>query len=165
MKKLFYKIAFWKSWDEEKRANCSRFFGVVFAVFFLFSLIALVSYLFTWKPDKSVLGDPMMTDADVHVSNGGGKLGLKWADFLISDCFGLWCFSPFPPVLSTPGGALPCCGRSWVVCWAHLTCPCSLPLWVSCVMCPQHSAPDLEAVWGLSALLFSRIISDFPWLS
>lgn len=93
MKKLFYKIAFWKSWDEEKRANCSRFLGVVFAVFFLFSLIALVSYLFTWKPDKSVLGDPMMTDADVHVSNGGGKLGLKWADFLISDCFGLGSFA------------------------------------------------------------------------
>lgn len=92
MKKLFYKIAFWKSWDEEKRANYSRFLGVVFAVFFLFSLIALVSYLFTWKPDKSVLGDPMMTDADVHVSNGGGKLGLKWADFLISDCFGLGSF-------------------------------------------------------------------------
>ena len=93
MKKLFYKIAFWKSWVEEKRANCSRFLGVVFAVFFLFSLIALVSYLFTWKPDKSVLGDPMMTDADVHVSNGGGKLGLKWADFLISDCFGLGSFA------------------------------------------------------------------------
>ena len=93
MKKLFYKIAFWKSWDEEKRANYSRFLGVVFAVFFLFSLIALVSYLFTWKPDKSVLGDPMMTDADVHVSNGGGKLGLKWADFLISDCFGLGSFA------------------------------------------------------------------------
>ena len=92
MKKLFYKIAFWKSWDEEQRANYSRFLGVVFAVFFLFSLIALVSYLFTWKPDKSVLGDPMMTDADVHVSNGGGKLGLKWADFLISDCFGLGSF-------------------------------------------------------------------------
>ena len=93
MKNFFSKIAFWKSWDEDKRADYSRFLGIALAVFFLFTLIALVSYLFTWKADKSLLGDPSMTDAGVQVANVGGKLGLKWADFLVSDCFGLGSFA------------------------------------------------------------------------
>lgn len=57
-----------------------------------FTFFSLFSYVFNWSADQSLLYNKDMFDASVEVENGGGKLGLVWADFLISRLFGLGAF-------------------------------------------------------------------------
>ncbi len=87
------KLRFWNSWDDRQKANAIKWTGAVIALFALFTLLSMVSYLFTWKQDQSLLRDPAMMDQAVGVANFGGKLGLKWADLLIFKWFGLGSFA------------------------------------------------------------------------
>ena len=87
------KLSFWNSWDDRQKANAVKWTGAVIALFALFTLLAMVSYLFTWKQDQSLLRDPAMMDQAVGVANLGGKLGLKWANTLIVKWFGLGSFA------------------------------------------------------------------------
>ena len=87
------KLRFWNSWDDRQKANAVKWTGAVIALFALFTLLAMVSYLFTWKQDQSLLRDPGMMDQAVGVANFGGKLGLKWANTLIVKWFGLGSFA------------------------------------------------------------------------
>ena len=57
-----------------------------------FTFFSLISFVFNWSADQSLLYNKDMFDASVEVENGGGKLGLVWADFLISRLFGLGAF-------------------------------------------------------------------------
>ena len=57
-----------------------------------FTFFSLISYVFNWSADQSLLHNKDMFDAAVEVENGGGKVGLLWADFLISRLFGLGAF-------------------------------------------------------------------------
>ena len=57
-----------------------------------FTFFSLFSFVFNWSADQSLLYNKDMFDASVEVENGGGKLGLVWADFLISRLFGLGAF-------------------------------------------------------------------------
>ena len=87
------KLRFWTSWDERQRSTAVKLFGALVALFALFTLLAMVSYIFTWKQDQSLLRDPAMMDQATAVSNFGGKLGLKWAHTLIVKWFGLGSFA------------------------------------------------------------------------
>ncbi|MBQ7900619.1 MAG: hypothetical protein IJ365_01470, partial [Clostridia bacterium] len=54
-----------------------------------YTLVSLLSYLFTWADDQSLFADNGLLGTVMQVENGGGKVGLVWANFLISKLFGL----------------------------------------------------------------------------
>ena len=87
------KLKFWDSWDDRQKAGAVKALGAALALFVLFTLLAMVSYIFTWKQDQSLLRDPAMMDQAVGVANLGGKLGLKWANTLMVKWFGLGSFA------------------------------------------------------------------------
>ena len=57
-----------------------------------YTLVSLLSYLFTWADDQSLFADNGLLGTVMQVENGGGKVGLVWANFLISKLFGLGAF-------------------------------------------------------------------------
>lgn len=71
----------------EKKSLIIRGLGVALFIFVIFSLVASVSYLFTWKEDQSLIGHSSVSGDDV--ANVAGAAGLKWAHFLIADCLGI----------------------------------------------------------------------------
>ena len=80
-------------WDEDQKAGAIRILGILIAAFGVFALLSTLSYLFTWKADMSLLSNPAMMDTGVKVHNAAGKLGYKFADFLVGKCFGLGSFA------------------------------------------------------------------------
>ncbi|MBR3304167.1 MAG: DNA translocase FtsK [Bacteroidales bacterium] len=58
----------------------------------IYTLIALISYLFTWAQDQSAFMGNDIFSSLTTVDNGGGKIGLWWANLLISKWFGLGAF-------------------------------------------------------------------------
>ncbi|MFA6677321.1 MAG: DNA translocase FtsK 4TM domain-containing protein [Bacteroidales bacterium] len=66
--------------------------GVFFSLVAVFTLVTLISYLFTWNKDQSLLSDPYMMSVSSDAVNGGGKIGFLWANFLVSKLFGLGAF-------------------------------------------------------------------------
>ena len=83
----------WRSWDEEERAAAVRIAGLCFAALTLFIFISTFSYLFHWREDMSLLGDPDAMQAGRAVGNAAGKLGFKTGHLLVADLFGLGSFS------------------------------------------------------------------------
>lgn len=77
----------------ETKRNIIRITGFMVGVFALFSLMSVLSYLFTWKADQSLLFEADMLDKNVEVGNWGGKMGFRWADFLVGRCLGFGAFS------------------------------------------------------------------------
>ena len=67
--------------------------GVLCGILTLYTLVALLSYVFTWTSDQSLKFDPQMFSLDSKAENAGGKLGYLWANFLISKLFGLGAFA------------------------------------------------------------------------
>ena len=66
--------------------------GLVFLALAIYTLIALVSYVFTWAQDQShYVGTDIFSSLST-VENGGGKIGLWWAKLLVSKLFGLGAF-------------------------------------------------------------------------
>ena len=57
-----------------------------------YTFVALLSYLFTWADDQSLFAGDSVLGTVMHVENSGGKMGLAWANFLISKMFGLGAF-------------------------------------------------------------------------
>lgn len=82
--------------NTEKRDNVLRMmriiFGIVFGMLALYTLASLISYLFTWTSDQSLVFENRIFSNDVSAENSGGKLGFFWAHFLVSDLFGLGAF-------------------------------------------------------------------------
>ena len=76
-------------WDEDQKARAIRILGILIAALGVFTLLSTVSYLFTWKTDMSLLSNPEMMSTGVKVHNAAGKLGYRFADFLVGKCFGL----------------------------------------------------------------------------
>ena len=79
--------------DVDKKSTILKYSGIAVLVFALFSLVAVLSYLFTWQADQSLMSHPDMMDKGVEVSNWAGKLGYRWASFLVARCFGLGSFA------------------------------------------------------------------------
>lgn len=87
------KVSFWNRMSDEKKSSLLKYAGWTVAAFAVFTLVSVMSYLFTWQADQSLLSRPDMMDKNVDVSNWGGKLGYRWSAFLVSDCFGLGSFA------------------------------------------------------------------------
>ena len=83
------RFSFFSDMDEDKKSNLFKYTGLAVLVLSVFTLFSIVSYLFTWKADQSLLSDPAMMDKSVDVANIGGKMGFRWSRFLVSRCFGL----------------------------------------------------------------------------
>lgn len=86
-------MKFFSEIDPDRKSNILKYSGVAIMVFTLFTLISVVSYLFTWQADQSLMSHPDMLDKGVEVANWGGKIGYGWSRFLVSDCFGLGSFA------------------------------------------------------------------------
>ena len=67
--------------------------GLVFLVLAVYSLVSLVSYIFTWSKDQSLLTAENFFSDETIAYNSGGKLGVLWADFLVSKLFGFGAFT------------------------------------------------------------------------
>ena len=78
----------WKTMDDDDKERLVKGAGLLVAVLTVFTLLATISYLFTWKVDQSALAAPV-ADKSVHISNIAGKLGYKWANLLVREWFGL----------------------------------------------------------------------------
>lgn len=83
------KTSLWSRMPEEKKSSLLKYAGWTVAAFAAFTFVSVLSYLFTWQADQSLLSRPDMMDKNVDVLNWGGKLGYRWSAFLVSDCFGL----------------------------------------------------------------------------
>ena len=70
------------------RISCGGFF----AFLSLFTIVSLISFLFTWAKDQSLLSNGDILNNLVTAENGGGKIGFLWANFLVSKLFGLGAF-------------------------------------------------------------------------
>lgn len=66
--------------------------GIIFGILSLFTLVSMISYLFTWANDQSLLSNSDILSNIVDAENGGGKVGFFWSNFLISKLFGLGAF-------------------------------------------------------------------------
>ena len=68
--------------------------GLFFGLFGIYTLVSLISFLFTWAQDQSLLWHPnlLSSAAKESVENGGGKLGYLWSHLLIGKLFGLGAF-------------------------------------------------------------------------
>ncbi len=73
----------------DTRVRLMKVAGLILGAFAVFTLVATVSYLFTWQADQSLSTDPDMMSQSTQVSNLGGKLGFRWGRFLVARCFGL----------------------------------------------------------------------------
>lgn len=87
--KLRNPFSGWEALDPQQRTRILKISGLVVGAFALFTLISILSYLFTWTADQSLLGDPDRLSLDVDVHNSGGKMGHQWAWLLVSRWFGL----------------------------------------------------------------------------
>ncbi len=74
--------------SEPARRTLRLITALVMAFFTIFTLVALVSYLFTWQADASLVSAPA-GDAMDAASNGAGYMGSSWARFLVRDLLGL----------------------------------------------------------------------------
>ena len=84
----------WKNMDEDDKSRLVKVTGFVVAVFTVFTLLATVSYFFTWKVDQSAIAAPV-SDTSVEIRNLAGKLGFKWSDLLVRKWFGLGSLALF----------------------------------------------------------------------
>ena len=80
-KKTKKKIRF----TQEQIDNIKRYVGLTVLVLALFTLLSIVSYLFTWKVDAG-----LAKNADF--ANWCGNSGYVWSRLLVSRCFGLGSF-------------------------------------------------------------------------
>jgi len=87
------RFSFFSDMNPDTKSIVLKGLGIIVAVFTVFTLVATVSYLFTWKTDQSLMSQPDMLDQVVDVANAGGKLGYGWADFLVCRFLGLGSFA------------------------------------------------------------------------
>lgn len=81
-------LGFWRNMDDGDKVRLTKMTGVLVALLAVFTLLATVSYFFTWKADQSSLSSAV-GDISVEVSNMAGKMGYRWADLLVRRWFGL----------------------------------------------------------------------------
>ncbi len=74
--------------DDGDKVRLTKMTGILVALLAVFTLLATVSYFFTWKADQSSLSSSV-GDISVEVSNMAGKMGYRWADLLVRRWFGL----------------------------------------------------------------------------
>lgn len=85
-------FAFFKNMDPELKSILIKCSGGLVMLIALFTLVSMLSYLFTWSADKDLLMNAERMSRGLDVNNMGGKLGYLWSHFLISDMLGLASF-------------------------------------------------------------------------
>lgn len=78
-----------KSWDEQERESAMRVAGLFATALTVFIFISIISYLFHWQEDMSILTDPAARQA----GNNAGSLGFRTGRLLVCDLFGLGSLS------------------------------------------------------------------------
>ena len=81
-------LGFLRNMDDDDKAKLTKVAGFLVALLAVFTLLATISYFFTWKTDQSSLSSAV-GDTSVEVSNLAGKMGYRWADLLVRRWFGL----------------------------------------------------------------------------
>lgn len=66
----------------ETKSILLRCLGVCILLFAVFTIISVVSYLFTWREDQSIAGVGLFA-GNVEAMNLGGHIGYKWSRFLM----------------------------------------------------------------------------------
>ncbi len=79
--------------SEENRRIVRIVLGVICGILTIYTLVALLSYVFTWTSDQSLAFDSDMFSMDASAENAGGKVGYLWANLLVSKWFGLGAFA------------------------------------------------------------------------
>ncbi len=70
--------------------------GVVFGIVAIYTLTVLISYIFTWSQDQSLLSSGDVITTSHVVRNAGGRVGFLWSNLLVSKLFGFGAFTvPF----------------------------------------------------------------------
>ena len=87
------KTSFWSRMSDDRKSTLLKYAGWTVAAFAFLTLVSVLSYLFTWQADQSLLSRPDMMDQGVEVQNFGGKIGYRWSSFLVTGCFGLGSFA------------------------------------------------------------------------
>lgn len=83
----------WMNLGEETRTRIRKITGLVVGAFTIFTLISVISYLFTWEADASLLSADGLLPKGAKVENWGGSIGFRWSRFLVCRCFGLGSFA------------------------------------------------------------------------
>ena len=78
---------------EDTRRIVRMVLGVVCGLLTIYTVIALLSYVFTWTADQSLKFNTELFTTGVTADNAGGKVGFLWADLLVSKLFGLGAFA------------------------------------------------------------------------
>ena len=86
-------LSFWAEMDPERRTKIVKISGLVVLAFAVYALLSSFSYLFTWKADRSLLGDPDWLNRDLDVHNAAGKAGAGLGHLMICRWFGLGSFA------------------------------------------------------------------------
>ena len=74
----------WTGLDERKRAGYSFILKLVVVIITLMTAVSVISYLFSWKADQSLLGAQ-----GGEVANAASSGGFSIGHFLVSESFGL----------------------------------------------------------------------------
>lgn len=88
-----FRFSFFSDMNPETKSILLKTAGILVGLVTVFTLVATVSYLFTWKIDQSLMSQPEMIDKNVEVANAAGKIGYRWADFLVCRFLGLGSFA------------------------------------------------------------------------
>ncbi len=83
------RFSFFSDMNPDTKSNIFKLLGILVGIFTIFTLLASVSYLFTWETDQSLMSQADMMKKDVDVANWAGKIGYLWADFLVCRFLGL----------------------------------------------------------------------------
>jgi S-DNA-T family DNA segregation ATPase FtsK/SpoIIIE len=95
----------------KRRGRLRRFFtdervklsiGIFFILLALYTMLALISYLFTWKTDQSFEYSQILSNPDIQVENWAGKTGAFIGILLINKWFGIASFA-FPALFLLGG--------------------------------------------------------------
>ena len=69
-------FSFFSDMDPDKKSLAIKGLGVLVGVFALFTLVATVSYLFTWQTDQSLMSQPDMLDKEIDVAEPWNPFGV-----------------------------------------------------------------------------------------
>ncbi len=83
------RFSFLSDMNPDTKSIILKTLGLVVAVFTVFTFVSAFSYLFTWKADQSLMSQTDMMEQEIDVANAGGKIGYRWAHFLVCRFLGL----------------------------------------------------------------------------
>ncbi len=87
------RFSFLSDMNPDTKSVMLKVLGGLVAIFTVFTFVSAFSYLFTWEADQSLMSQKDMMDQGIEVENYGGKIGYRWADFLVCRFLGLGSFA------------------------------------------------------------------------